>query len=144
MQHHAAHKVCVCTDTVLCCTRICATRWTLLCAGSIASFCLRSSRHLAELSTRSDLPKMLIFGDRDQFSSLSGLQKVFKPHKQIAGLQEVPCSSRPCTHMEIMAECDHFFVNHRSELAKKVMHFCASACKEAQQGCMSQNRLQTG
>ena len=104
----------------------------LLCTGSVASFCLRSKRHLAELRIRPDLPKFLILGDHDQFSSLSGLQKVFQLHKQKAGLH-TPDSTLAFTRMETMADCDHFFANHRSELAQKIMSFCASANEVANQ-----------
>lgn len=111
----------------------------LVCTGSVASFCLRSKRHLAELSIRPDLPKMLILGDHDQFSSLSGLQKVFQLRKQKAGLQETPDSMLACTCMETIADCDHFFANHRPELAQKIMYFCASMCEVANQRGVSQN-----
>lgn len=93
------------------------------CAGS-ASFLLRSKRHLAELRTRPDLPKLLILGDHDQFSSLASMQKVFEPHKQKAGMQNNPQSQLPCTTIDTMAHCDHFFANQRPELAKKVLSFC--------------------
>lgn len=95
------------------------------CAGS-ASFLLRSKRHLAELRTRPDLPKLLILGDHDQFSSLASMQKVFEPDKQKAGMQNTPQSQLPYTIIETMAHCDHFFASQRSELAKKVLSFCVS------------------
>lgn len=110
----------------------------LLCTGSVASFFLRSKRHLAELRIRPDLPKMLILGDHDQFSSLSGLQKVFQLRKQKAGLQ-TPDSMLGFIRMETMADCDHFFANHRAELAQKIMHFCASAYEVANQRGISQS-----
>lgn len=107
------------------------------CAGSL-SFFLRSKRHLAELSARPDLPKLLILGDRDQFSSLASLQKVFEPHKQKAGLQAGANSDLDYTVVETMADCDHFFATSRSELAKKVLAFCVRAHEEAK-GSHSQN-----
>ena len=95
------------------------------CAGT-ASYFLRSKRYLAELSIRPDLPKLLILGDHDQFSSLISLQKVFEPHKQKAGLQDTPNSELDYTVVETMAECDHFFATQRSALAKRVLSFCVS------------------
>lgn len=84
---------------------------------------------------------MLILGDRDQFSSLSSLHKMFKTHEQTAGLQEKPIANSilPYPHMETMADCDHFFASHRSLLAQKILHFCVSAHDEAEQRCESQN-----
>ena len=100
------------------------------CAGS-ASFFLRSKRHLAELSIRPDLPKLLILGEHDQFSSLTSLQKVLKAHKQKAGLQDIPNSELDYTVIETMADCDHFFASKRSELANRVLSFCVRAHEEA-------------
>lgn len=115
--------------TILSCSKAGCTLNPKICAGS-ASFFLRSKRHLAELSTRPDLPKLLILGNRDQFSSLTSMQKVFEPHKQKAGWQDTPNSELDHTVIETMVDCDHFFANQRSELAKRVLSFCINAHEE--------------
>ena len=94
---------------------------------------------MAQLSIRPDLPKMLILGKHDQFSSLASLEKVFQPHKHKAGLSETPNSKLPDTVVETMADCDHFFASHRSALAKKVLCFCDNAHKDAGKTHTKQN-----
>ena len=95
-------------------------------AGGVASFCLRTKRHLSRLSLRPSLPKMLILGDRDQFSSIESLEKMFT--MQSGTTRHVVNMTTPtqphAAHIELMSDCDHFFSKHRAELAGKVVHFC--------------------
>ena len=92
---------------------------------------LRTKRHLAELSTRPHLPKLLVLGDHDQFSSLASLQKVFKPKKQNSGQQDSTAdSSLSKVAVDTMTDCDHFYLRQRAELAKKVLYFCENVVQE--------------
>lgn len=93
--------------------------------GSLASFFLRTKRHLSQLPPI--LPKMLILGDRDQFSSVASLQKVFKFEQSGRKRQDlaVPQTEHIPACLELMTECDHFYINHRKEMAEKVLRFCS-------------------
>lgn len=93
-------------------------------AGGVASLFLRTKRHLSQLDP--SLPKMLILGDQDQFSSASSMQKVFRTQQADATqyvnaelqIQPVPVC------FVLMTDCDHFFVNHRKQMAERVLQFC--------------------
>lgn len=95
--------------------------------GGLASFFLRTKRHLSQLPPI--LPKMLILGDRDQFSSVSSLQKVFGSEQSSRKLQDlaVPQTEHIPACFVLMTDCDHFYINERKEMAEKVLQFC---CKQ--------------
>lgn len=93
-------------------------------AGGVASLFLRTRRHLSQLDP--SLPKMLILGDQDQFSSAASLQKVF-------GTQQADTEQHVTAELQIqpvpvcfvlMSDCDHFFVNHWKQMAERVLQFC--------------------
>jgi len=94
-------------------------------AGGLASFFLRTKRHLSQLPP--NLPKMLILGDRDQFSSVASLQKVFGSEQSGRKQQElaVPQTEHSPACFVLMTDCDHFYINQRKEMAEKVFHFCS-------------------
>ena len=96
-------------------------------AGGLASFFLRTKRHLSQLPPI--LPKMLILGDRDQFSSVSSLQRVFGSEQSSRKLQDlaVPQTEHIPACFVLMTDCDHFYINQRKEMAEKVLQFC---CKQ--------------
>ena len=91
-------------------------------AGGVASFFLRTKRHLASLNTLPSLAKMLVLGDKDQFSSVRSLQGFLTSHPQTIGpsTAHMPCAAK----LVVMRDCDHFFVHHRTELAKLILQFC--------------------
>ncbi len=93
-------------------------------AGGLASFFLRTKRHL---SLPPNLPKMLILGDRDQFSSVASLQKVFGSEQSGRKQQElaVPQTEHSPACFVLMTDCDHFYINQRKEMAEKVLLFCS-------------------
>ncbi|DBA69268.1 TPA: hypothetical protein ACH3X2_013005 [Trebouxia sp. C0005] len=94
-------------------------------AGGLASLFLRTKRHLSQLPPI--LPKMLILGDRDQFSSVASLQKVFGSEQSSRNLQDlaVPQTKHIPACIVLMTDCDHFYINQRREMAEKVLHFCS-------------------
>lgn len=95
--------------------------------GGLASFFWRTKRHLSQLPPI--LPKMLILGDRDQFSSVSSLQRVFGSEQSSRKLQDlaVPQTEHIPACFVLMTDCDHFYINQRKEMAEKVLQFC---CKQ--------------
>ena len=95
-------------------------------AGGVASLLLRSKRHLAQLGAKPDLPKLLILGDCDQFSSLASLHKIFTPEQHFTEQQNEAYMDQSKTTIVTMHGSDHFFLSQRAEVAKKIMQYCVN------------------
>ena len=99
---------------------------TSLCrAGRVASLFLRSKRHLSQLALQPELPKLLVLGQHDQFSSVRSLRQVVNGW----GPQHMPGhpnhdTSEHLVEVTLLPGCDHFYVHQRSDLAGRVLHFC--------------------